>query len=410
MRRKTRLGAAGAAVSALLLLGFTDYLPDRIAEYSRKVEQVRGRKFSHTVPASELDKAELRRVLHSKLSEQLPVPADEYFRTLSSLGLIDEQPHLLDTLVDFYASQVIAFYDPQPRRFFVIRGAESAAADGAEGLEGGADLSEGMAQGLIFSHELTHALQDESLRLDDRMQKLKDDSDRALALQSLLEGEATLVMIRVALQQIPGANDQTEEQIGPLLSAGALEKANVPADVPEYFVDQLFFPYVDGLEFVRAAVKRGGWAEVDKLWRTPPESSAEILHGGPLPPPATGLLPDNLATIAPGQRLLYFDTLGEWTLRFLLERGLSEKEASVAAEGWRGDRIAFFSSGGTTGYLWRIRFDEPASASRFEAALRKSRAKKASPAAPSETVRVSGKDVLVFAGLTKVPELPGWKN
>src|SRR5215831_17651119 len=146
MRRKLRLGAAGAGLSALLLLGFTDYLPDRIAEYSRKVEQVRGRKFNRAVPASELDKTELRRVLRSKLSEQLPVPAEDYFRTLASLGLIEEQPGLLDTLIDFYASQVIAFYDPQPRRFFVIRGGESA----ADGLEGG----EGMAEGLIFSHEL----------------------------------------------------------------------------------------------------------------------------------------------------------------------------------------------------------------------------------------------------------------
>jgi hypothetical protein len=279
----------------------------------------------------------------------------------------------------------------------VIRGSESA----ADGLEGG----EGIAEGLIFSHELTHALQDESLKLDDRMQKLKDDSDRALALQCLLEGEATLVMIRVALQQIPGATDKTEEQIGPLLSAGALERANVPKDVPDYFVDQLFFPYVDGLEYVRAAVKRGGWPEVDKLWRMPPESSAEILHGGSLPPPAQGLLPDNLATIAPGQRLLYFDTLGEWTLRFLLERALPENEASAAAAGWRGDRIAFFSSAGTTGYLWRIRFDEPGSASRFEAALRKARAKR--PAIGTETIRVSGTDVVLFAGLAKPPELPG---
>ena len=43
MRRKTRLGAAGAALSALLFLGVTVSLTDRIAEYSRKVEQVRGR-------------------------------------------------------------------------------------------------------------------------------------------------------------------------------------------------------------------------------------------------------------------------------------------------------------------------------------------------------------------------------
>lgn len=407
MLQKRRLGMAGMALSAVLLLGFTDLLPDRIAEFSRKVEQVRGRKFSRSVPASELDKAEVRKILRSKLSEQLPVPADDYFRTLSSLGLIEDRAGLLDVLVDFYASQVIAFYDPQPRRFFVVRGSES--------LETGIEGAEGLSQGLIYSHELTHALQDESMHLDERMQKLKDDSDRALALQSLLEGEATLVMIRVALQAIPGAGEQTEDELGPLLSAGALERANVPPEVPDYFVDQLFFPYVDGLEYVRLAVKRGGWAEVDKLWRNPPESSAEILHGGSLPPPAQGLLPDNLASLfGAGQRVLYFDTLGEWTMRFLLQRGLGEQEASAAAAGWRGDRVAFFANGGgggaapgSTGYVWRIRFDEPASASRFEAAMKKLRAKKPTPA--PETVRASGKDVVLWSNLTKAPELPGWK-
>jgi hypothetical protein len=403
MLQKRRLGAAGAALSAVLLLGFTDLLPDRVAEFSKKVEQVRGRKFSRTVPASELDKVELRKILRSKLSEQLPVPADDYFRTLASLGLIEDRAGLLDVLVDFYASQVIAFYDPQPRRFFVIRGAES--------LENGLDGAEGLSQGLIYSHELTHALQDEALHLDERMQKLKDDSDRALALQSLLEGEATLVMIRVALQAIPGAGEQTEEELGPLLSAGALERANVPSEVPDYFIDQLFFPYVDGLGYVRAAVKRGGWPEVDRLWRNPPESSAEILHGGSLPAPAQGLLPENLAALltAPGQRFLYFDTLGEWTMRFLLQRALSEKEASAAAAGWRGDRVAFFAGGGgpATGYVWRIRFDEPAAASRFEAAMKKLRAKRPTPA--PETVSASGKDVVLWSGLAKPPELPGWK-
>jgi hypothetical protein len=314
------------------------------------------------------------------------------------VGLIEEAPGLLDTLVDFYSSQVIAFYDPEPRRFFVIRG--------AEGSEGDAEPT-GMAQGLIFSHELTHALQDETLRLDDRLKQLKDDGDRALALQCLLEGEATLVMIRVALQEIPGAGEQTEDQIGPLLSAGAFERANVPKDVPDYFVDQLFFPYVDGMAYIRAAVKRGGWAEVDRLWRNPPESTAEILHGGPQPPPAQGLFPSNLTTLAPEQRLLYLDTLGEWTLRFLLQRALPEPEAAASSAGWRGDRIAFFTGARGIGYVWRIRFDEPASAARFEAALKKARAKR--PARGPETVRAAGKDVVIWSGLAKAPELPGFK-
>jgi len=320
---KSHVRRLGIALSAVLFLGFADLLPDRVAQFSRRVEEVRGRKFTRAVPASEIDKTELKKVLRAKLSEQLPTSTEEYFQSLALLGLIDPSPGLMDTLIEFYSSQVIAFYDPEPRRFFVIRGGEGAGGEDPD--------TQGMGQELIFSHELTHALQDETLHLDERMRALKDDSDRALALQSLLEGEATLVMVKVALKEIPGAGDEAEEQIGPLLSAGALERANVPKEVPDYFIDQLFFPYVDGMAYVRAAVKRGGWAEVDKLWKNPPQSSAEILHGRSLPAPAQDLFPANLLALAPGQRFLYLDTLGEWTLRFLLQRALPEADAAAAA-------------------------------------------------------------------------------
>ena len=387
---------AGIALAAAAALAGADLLPERMAQVSRSVEEVRGRKFTRTVPASRLDKAEARRLLRAKISEGLPVPVEEYFRSLVALGLIEESPRLLDSLVDFYASQVVAFYDPEPRRFYV--------GEGAEGMTGGD--SEDLAQGLIFSHELMHALQDESLHLNDRVRELREDGDRSLALQCLLEGEATLVMIRVALKEIPDAGDEVEEQMAPLLSAGNLERSNVPGDVPDYFVDQLFFPYTDGTAFVRAAVKRGGWAEVDRLWRDPPQSSAEIIHGAPYPPPVRGLLPADGAGLAPGRRLSYTDTLGEWTLRFLLGRALSAEEAAAASAGWRGDRIAYFNAGGATSYLWRLRFSDGESAARFEAALK--RARSARPAPSPEAVRREGADLLVSGGFAKTPELPGF--
>ena len=41
----------------------------------------------------------------------------------------------------------------------------------------------------------------------------------------------------------------------------------------------------------------------------------------------------------------------------------SDEEESVdAVSGWRGDRIAFFVSGGALSYVWRLRFDTPGSA------------------------------------------------
>ncbi|HVE65648.1 MAG TPA: hypothetical protein VNC59_03630, partial [Thermoanaerobaculia bacterium] len=362
-----RVRAAHAAMigAALLATGATTLLPARIREVSAAVEEVRGRRFTEPIRASEMNPAALKSFLRGKIGDSFPAPPRDTLRSLAVLGLIDDTPDLLERLVDFYASQVVAFYDPEPRRFYVVRGAGGA-------LEGTG--AEELAERLLFSHELTHALQDQSLRLDRRFRSLKDDGDRALALQCLLEGEATLVMVRVALRDLPGADAAAEEALAPLLSAGALERANVPKDIPPFFVDQLFFPYVEGTAYVRRAVSRGGWKEVDRLWKDPPVSTSEILHDGPRPPPATDLLPADAALIAPRwSRHLYSDTVGEWATRYLLRRSLGEEESVDAVSGWRGDRIAFFLSGRSISYVWRLRFDTAGSALLFETALRKAR-------------------------------------
>src|SRR5450759_2465293 len=248
---KTKRRLAALALAAVAVLGATTLLPARVEQVAREVEKVRGRRFERAVPASEIDAKELKKVLRSKVAESFPAPPEDTLRTLVALGLIDETPNLLERLVDFYASQVIAFYDPEPRRFYIVRGAEKALqkkeADAreeadSEAAPGGAAGMAGMAEKLIFANELTHALQDETLRLDRRMKDLKENGDRGLALQSLLEGEATLVMVRVALTGLPGADESAEEMLEPLLSAGALERSGVPRDLPDFFVDQLFFP------------------------------------------------------------------------------------------------------------------------------------------------------------------------
>jgi hypothetical protein len=390
MRPKRLAAAVGLALGAALLPAATDLLPERISAVSRQVEEVRGRRFERPVPATEIDMAEARKLLRAKIGEGFPAPVDEALRSLVVLGLIDETPRLLDHLIDFYASQVVAFYDPEPRRFFVVKDSPGLKVEGVE--------MAGMAESLVYSHELMHALQDETLRLDSRTKALKDDSDRGLALQCLLEGEATFVMIKVMMKSLPNAGEDVEEELAPLLTAGSLERGNVPKEVPAYFADQLFLPYADGPEYVRAAFKKG-----DRLWKNPPESSAEILHGAPYPPPVQGLLPSNVASLLPG-RLIYTDTLGEWTLRFLLGRTLPEDEAAKAATGWRGDRIAFFATpGGGMGYLWHIRFEDGLSSARFENALKNARAKR--PVAGTEVVQRSGRDVVVANGMAKVPEL-----
>ena len=390
--RRVRTGAL-LAITAALVMGATALLPARVAEVAKRVEQVRGRKFERSVPASEIDQAELRRMLRGKIAEGFPAAPEDTLRTYVALGLMEDAPNVLDKLIELYASQIVAFYDPEPRRFYLVTGGEAAL--GSFDSAGG----EGTAEKIVFAHELMHALQDESMRLDKRMKDLKENGDRGLALESLLEGEATLVMIRVALADLPGG-EATEEMMAPLLSAGALEKANIPKDVPDLFVEQLFFPYVDGTAYVRAAVKRGGWAEMDRLWKSPPASSAEILHGPSTPPPVENLLPSNADALAPpGHRKLYTDALGEWTIRFLLRRTLPQVEADSAAAGWRGDRIAFFTAGRSIAYVWKVRCDGAGSAERLAAALAKAR--QGAKNAPQIERRAS--DLIVTLGYEKPP-------
>ncbi len=382
------LSAAGVGVAArAAAAGPATLLPAKIDTVARAVEQVRGRRFERAVPASEIDGSELKRVLRTKLFEGFPASPEDTLRTLVAMGFIDETPNLIERLLDFYGSQVIAFYDPQPRRFFIVKG-------GAAALPGGDDEGAGLggeaAERMIFAHELTHALQDETLRLDRRLRDLKENGDRALALQSLLEGEATLVMVRVALKDLAGGESaEIEDTLAPLLSSGALERANVPKDLPDYFVDQLFFPYVEGTAYVRRLVKANGWAAIDRLWKNPPATTSEILHEGTPFPPAEDLLPAATDRLAPaGYHRLYTDTVGEWGVRFLLRRGMEPTQADPIAAGWRGDRIAFFGSGRNIAYTWRLRFESALAAERFESAWKHSRHK-------NESVARNGRDVTV---------------
>src|SRR6185295_3097177 len=138
-----------SALVAAAALGATALLPARVDQVARDVEKVRGRRFERTVPASEIDQKELKKVLRAKVAESFPAPPEDTLRTLVALGLIDETPNLLDRLV--------AFYDPEPRKFFIVRGAEKTlqkkegeAGDDEEAEALGAGGMAGMAEKLIF--------------------------------------------------------------------------------------------------------------------------------------------------------------------------------------------------------------------------------------------------------------------
>jgi len=384
-----RLGRIAIVIGAVLFGGGAAAPPtvaDRIAEARRSVESIRGRAFRRPVPSEEVGPAKLRALLAQKLAEGLVVAPDDYFRSLAAVGAISESdlPGLLDRLLDFYGGEVLAFYDPVAGEFFV----SSAGRDKLGGFGG-------MEETLVFTHELTHALQDQYLSLDRRLRALKSNGDAALAIDALLEGEATEVMIESAVKDLPGGDEGVEAMLAPLLTSSLADLDPDAAKVPAFFSEQLLFPYSDGTAYVRQAKKRGGWKAIDALWESPPATSAEILHPGSSRPTPTGpLLGDGAVTPPAGGAFLYSDTLGEWTLRFLFRKGKVEG-ADGAAAGWRADRFLFFKSRGRVAYAGRLRASDAAAARVLLDAWKRS--------SPGAAGSVEGTDVSVWSGFDRAP-------
>jgi len=405
--------ATGAAAPEAARRPITERLPEAVADAQKLVEKVRGVPFPGRVASAILHEKDLKRVLGKKLVEDLPAPFPRYAASLAAAGFFDSEPLLEQKLTALYARQVAGFYDPDEKKFFIVPERTAETATGAPELGVSA---EALLEDTLLAHELTHALQDRRLDLVPRLKALRDSSDGLLALESFLEGEATVVMMDALLTRLPaearerlGAESVTTMMSG--LAAGATVEGG--EGVPSFFVKEMLFPYVKGTAWIEAKKKAGGWAAVDAAYARLPRTTSEILHPD-RPPDARAVLDPgdrpSAATVPPGMRLLYEDTFGEWMLGQLLERAGAANAAALAAE-WQDDRIVFFEpkeSRGElplpVGFVWRMRVTSPAAAKRMVAALEPLYARRDGRSAADVTATADR--VEVVRGLMAAPPAP----
>ncbi len=362
--------APKAPLAAAEPKSLAERLPAAVTDAQKLVAAVRGVPFPGSVPSALLTEKELANVLERKLSEDLPVPFDRYAASLAALGVVPPGTDLKEPMTRLYARQVAGFYDPDEKKFYVVPERAGEAARGAAGL---GPLAERMMEDALLTHELTHALQDRHLDLSKRLKELRENGDAQMALQAMLEGEATVVMMQAVLSQLP-AEFRDRLSTGSLLSsmaqmaAGGLEGAD---GVPEFFVKELLFPYTSGTEWVEKKRVDGGWAALDAAWKRPPRTTAEILHPD-RPASPRKRIPDAgrpaAAEVPPGTRVLWTDRFGEWMLRTVLETAGAPDPAGLAAE-WQDDRIVFFEPKGVrdgpVGFVWRLRLSSGDAARRL---------------------------------------------
>ncbi len=323
---------------ALAAWGASPCPPALVAE-AHKVGKLRRLPATWQPRCELLPEAALPDRLKAKLTSELPLPPQLFLEVLQRLGFVPPRRDLFPKLLDFYASQVLGYYEPSRDTMVVVDKPLPDESDAAG----------------VWLHELAHAAQEKRFRLPTKLLAIKDNSDRQRTFSAIAEGEAMLVMLTLASPSPPPTESLEKAAEAIAESSKSLARA---ADIGDFFVEDLAFPYAQGLRTVLAAFEKGGWPAVDRLVANPPQCTAALLFASP----CHHLTNDALPPVPQGFQELFTDTLGAWAMRFWLAPLAGEEAAGRLARAWDGDRLRLVRSESdpdTWALCWKLRVQRP---------------------------------------------------
>ena len=306
-------------------------------------EQVRGLEFIEEPMITLVSESELAELVREDLEDELdPEEILPTERLLEALGILEPETGLLDLYLSLYSEQVAGFYDLETSEMVVPVG---------EGLS--------PLQRITVVHELTHALTDQHFDFSTTLFAL-DDADKfeeASALRALVEGDATWTQL-VYLQTVMSPEDQT---------AAIAESQEVDTAIldqtPQFLQDLLLFPYdtaSGGAAFVGSLWLDGrSFEAVNDAYLAAPTTTEQIVDADRYRSMETMSFVPAIALAVPGYELVEEGVWGQVALEALFDQLLSQSEASLAANGWGGDRYQIWDDGSNVVFVLRFRGDTP---------------------------------------------------
>ncbi|HXX45617.1 MAG TPA: hypothetical protein VEJ38_12885 [Candidatus Acidoferrales bacterium] len=276
-------------------------------------------------------------------------------KALEAFGLIPKGFPLDSFLLDILTDQVAGLYDPKAKEFYI------------------ADWIPADEQKEVMSHELTHALEDQSFNVEPWIKAARPNDDAEIARDAVSEGTALAAMLDYALRD----EKMSVRDIGDvsmLIRAGAVAEMDQDPKLkkaPLYIRDALLFPYLAGTSFSQQFLKaHNGWQDLHLVFERPPVSTQQILQPdfylkdvGP----AKVTLPAWKGVAPADWNLLEENVLGEFGLNEVLKQYLDTDRAENLSPGWDGDRYAVFENAKTknSGLVFILALETTDNAYRF---------------------------------------------
>ena len=278
---------------------------------------------------------------------------------LQMQGLLPPKIDYGRLIADLLSEQVAGFYDHTRQELHI------------------ADWIPSFIQGPVMAHEIFHAIQDQEWGGGKLIDSKKYRHDEVLAHAALLEGDATVVMFNYSQPANGGVDISLSTMMAKMIAASIpmqMQGSQFPklAGAPDYLKQSLVFPYLQGFLFVCALRQSGlSWDKIRDVYRSPPQSTEQILHPKKyLPPRDVPSLVRLKGPILPGFRHRWTEVLGEFHFRQLLLQKLPVTDAEIGASGWDGDLTILASKGDTDVIVTISTWDTPQDAEKFERALK----------------------------------------
>jgi len=328
-----------------------------------KISKYGERKPNLTVKKSLTSKKDVIKYLDSEIKAQYSENqflAEEQIMKL--FGLINKDVNYLKAIKYVLSQEVAGYYNPKNNTMYI------------------ADWIPIALQEIVLAHELFHAVQKENYKVMDKiMNSDNSNSDEKLAISSLLEGEATAIMMdyemvikkksNMSFEKVP----MLEFMLNMSMAMSPSKSFNKYSKYPQVMMAMMVFPYIKGLVFLTHFKKAGGWKAIDKIYKRLPISTEQILH---IDKYISNEKPikiklKNKETLIKNCKYLGESVLGEASLYTIFQHDKLNETNISDADGWNGDKIYVYDCNKTYSAIFITQWDTVKDASEFLSSIAK---------------------------------------